>query len=142
MEQSEKPQTPQSAAIETEAIGKVQKELRFYPWRFQHEILSKLLARVEQVTDKADELLAMEDKVRAIYDRLDVRTKALFAVLNELARVDGMSVGVDYGNEIMYESLSDTSFVEAALAEHPDDADLAVLAEAYELAQLINTSDN
>jgi len=124
-----------------EVISKIRKAIGIYNVRFQHKILSELLADAEQVTIRADRLLAMEEQVRAIYAALDVKTKALFTVLGELIKVEGLSLDVDFGNGIMFQALADKDFVGAAVKEYPDDENLVCLNEVYQLARFVNNNN-
>lgn len=130
-----------SESIEQEAVREVKRAIGIYNKRFQYEVLSAMLADVSKTTDRADRLIAMEPKVRAIVERLDVKTKALISVLIELSAVESQSIGVDYGSDILWNTLRDIKHGEAAIKEHPEDVDLACLSEVYELARFINNAD-
>ena len=136
--QQSEAQATEQQLHERDVLKNVRQEVSAYNKRFQYKILSAALDEVQPSIDAADKLAGMEGKVRAIYDRLPVRTKALIAILQRIQAVEGMSVGVDYGNDILFNVLCDEKFVEEALKENPEDEDLACLNEAYGLAELIN----
>ena len=104
----------------------------------QRLILEAAVEQVNEVSDKASRLRNLKDRVYEIYDRLDVKAKAAITALLELAAAEGCSVGVDYGHELLYVTGRDKVCIEQARAELPDDPDIAVLAEAYELSSFIN----
>ena len=104
----------------------------------QHLILEAAIEQVHRVSDKASRLRNLKDRVYEIYDRLDVKSKAAITALQELAGLEGCSVGVDFGYELLYVTGRDKVCIEQARAELPDDPDIAVLAEAYELSSFIN----
>ncbi len=102
----------------------------------QKRVLEAALAEVSQVTDAAEKLLKMEPEIRKIYSNMDTKTKCLFDVLEEIASVDGVSVGVDYGNKMLFNIQTDEQ-TQKALKELESDPDMKCLAEAYRLAHLI-----
>lgn len=104
----------------------------------QADILNLAIKEVHKVTDRASRLNNLRNRVCDIYDGLDVKAKCAIAVLQELAAVDGCSVGVDYGYELLYTTGRDKGCIEQALAELPDDADIKILAEVFELSSFIN----
>ena len=61
--------------------GKAQllEQLRSYSPIFRKKLLLDVLAEVSQVTDKADQLNQMEQKIREIYHNLDVKTKVIIS---------------------------------------------------------------
>jgi len=136
--QQSEAQATEQQLHERDVLKNVRQEVSAYNKRFQHKILSAALDEVQPSIDAADKLAGMEGKVRAIYDRLPVRTKALITILQRIQAVEGMSVGVDYGNDILFNVICDEKFVEETLKENPEDEDLACLNEAYGLAELIN----
>jgi len=126
---------------EREVVAKVFKALDGYNSRLKNEVLSGILAEVSAVTESADKLQAMESKVRAICDRLDVKTKAVITILQKLAEVDGLGLDIEYGYKILGDIFTDKTFVDAALKELPGDVDIACMAEAYDLARFINQAE-
>lgn len=121
-----------------EGLNMVRERLRGFDVLSREEILGTALEDIHKVTDKASRLNNLRDRVCDIYDRLDAKAKCAIAVLQELAAVDGCSVGVDYGYELLYQTGRDVGCVEQALTELPDDADVKCLAEVYELSSFIN----
>jgi len=140
--QTQKSKQETIEGIKLNVANNVRRELCAYNRRAQHEVLTTILAEVSQITDRADMLITMEDKVRAICDNLDVKTKAFITAIEELSRVEGLSIGVDYGSDIIYETLHDEKYIKAALEENPEDGNLAILAEIYKLSRLINEADS
>jgi hypothetical protein len=112
--------------------------LNTYDARFQHNVLSAALEKVTEVIVRADKLIEMEDSVRDICERLDAKTKCVIAILQEVAAVEGCSIGVDYGYDLLYSKLRNRELVEKARKDLPNDHDVACLGEAYELASFIN----
>jgi len=119
------------------AVVCVFKELFPYAARFRHEVLTAALEEVSKTIKPADELLAMEKQVRKICDGLDVKTKAVIAVLGELAVIEGYTIGVEYGGDILYGELRGKALVDEARKQLQDDPDLTCLAKVYELAESI-----
>ena len=121
-----------------EALSNVRKKLERFNALTQKEILEAVLEQVHTITDRASRLNALKERVYRIYDCLDVKAKCAITVLQELAAVDGCSVGVDFGYELLYTTARNKRCVEQAQAELPDDADVKILAEVFELANFIN----
>lgn len=109
-----------------------------YTARYQKKILAEALGKVNVITAKIDELLKMEPLIRSIYEGLDIKTKTVICVLQTIAEVEGVTNDIKYGGDILYNRHSNESLVERALEELPDDKDIAVLSEAYDLAHFVS----
>jgi len=71
-----------------------------YNARFRKQVLSQVTASVSEVTGRADKLIELEDRIRAIVDNLSPKAKAALSAIAEISAVSGRGVGVDYGCEI------------------------------------------
>jgi len=140
-EPKDKPNTTKEKYLE-EAKVCVLKELFPYNARFRHEVLTAALEEVSKTLKPAGELLAMEERVRKICEGLDVKTKAVIAVLGELATLEGYTIGVKYGSDILHDELRSKVFVDEARKQLPDDPDMACLAKVYELTKSISKAEN
>jgi hypothetical protein len=99
-------------------------------------------AEPRKILDMAAELNRMEPEIRAALDRLlGFKGKAVVGILEELASLEGLSLGVDFGNKLLYEDLADADAIESACREWAGDADLQVLAQAYALAVRIRDAE-
>lgn len=122
-------------------LTKVMRELEAGTVRFRKEVLTAAISEVSEITGKADLLIAMEAEVRKIYDNLGPKAKIAITALQELTRVASHSVGVDYGNEILFETFGNMESIEQAERELPEDPDVAILAEVHSLAHSINEAN-
>jgi len=100
-----------------------------------------MVDEVSEITDRADKLLSMEKDIRTIYNKLDDKTKCMIAILDELDSVEGKSVGVDFGNQILHEELSSRENAEKYIGKSANDPDITTLAYVYELAKFINDNE-
>jgi hypothetical protein len=123
------------------ATAKVRQNVRRFNARYRKMVLTAVLNEASEVTNRADKLLSMEKDIRAIYDKLDDKTKCMIAVLNELGSVEGRIVNVNFGNELLYEELGCRGRAEWYIKRNPYDLDVKVLATAYELAKFINDAE-
>lgn len=124
------------------ALVDVLRPISCYNARFRHEVLTAALEDVSKTIKPADKLLAMEEQVRKICDGLDVKTKAVIAILGELAAVEGYTIGVEYGSDILHGELRGKALVDEARKQLPDDPDLTCLAKIYELAKSISKAED
>ena len=102
------------------------------------------MVHVRKTTDKADMLNELESAIREIADGLDDKAKAFIGVLSEIQSVGYLSIGVDYGDKIVFDELGSEDFVKTSLQklEAVSDSDVVVLKEAYDLASFINQENN
>jgi len=95
-----------------------------------------------KILDMAGELNRMEPEIRAALDRLlGFKGKAVVGILEELASLEGLSLGVDFGNTLLYEELSNSDTTKSACREFAGDPDMQVLAKAYALAGQIREAE-
>jgi len=139
LEQARQGQSPGNGHFR-QAVEAVNKALSCHNALFRKQVLLAVMKDVSETTDRADRLIAMKDRIRAVVDGLDSKAKAAVSVLSEISGVSGLSVGVDYGCDIENE-LRGGNYVEQALNDYPDDPDVATLAEAHELASYISQSN-
>lgn len=106
------------------------------------QLLTSVLELPETIVSKANRLNQLEKDVRRVCNSFDAKTKCVIAALEELASVEGCSVGVKYGSKILYEELrcQFDEFVELAQKVLPSDPDIVVLSEVYQLADFINSN--
>lgn len=113
-------------------------ELSYYTPAAQKAILKMVTNELSLVTIRINKLAKKERQIRRICDNLDTKTKCVVAVLQELAAVEGCSVGVDFGSDLLHAQLRNSNVVKQACKELPEDPDIICLAEVYELANFIN----
>ncbi len=100
-----------------------------------------VLAETRKVLDPAKELRGMERQIRAALDRaLGAKGKVIFGILEELSSLNGLSIDVDFGNEIENELWQDREAI-AKACQHVNDGDMSILAKAYTLARQIREAE-
>jgi hypothetical protein len=92
-----------------------------------------VLNDLQEVCGAIDALKAMEDDVRAVVQRLDLKDRTVVGVLVKLAGMEGLSCGIDFGNDLLY-GLEDDDAIKAGCFEFADDPDIRIVAKAYQLA--------
>jgi hypothetical protein len=99
-------------------------------------------AEPRKILNMATELNRMEPEIRAALDRLlGFKGKAVVGIVEKLASLEGLSLGVDFGNKFLYEDLADADAIESACREFAGDADLQTLGKAYALARQIREAE-
>jgi hypothetical protein len=91
----------------------------------------------EKTRQRAGRLIALRRDIERVVDSLNTKTKAVISAVEMLASVEGASVDVTYGSEIVNMMFSSRQFIDAALRDLPDDKDVAMLAEVYDLSKLL-----
>jgi len=102
--------------------------------RFAERLLRDALQESQGTTGPADELIRMEAEVRAVLDRLPVKARAAIETLMKVQAIEGLSIGVTWGNTIADEIWHSFEGIAQACRELPDDPDVKVLARACRLA--------
>ena len=100
-----------------------------------------LIADTRKTLDPTEELKAMEADIRAAASRMGSKARAMIGVLERLSRLEGLSIGIEFGSKIIDE-IESCHTVEAALHESGDDPDVQVLGKAFELARQIEDAED
>jgi len=96
--------------------------------------LRTVMGDVLEVCDRIDALKKMEPDVRAVVNGLGVKARTVIGVLVELAGLEGLSCGLDFGHTLLYSDLADDDTIKAGFLELADDPDIATVAKAYRMA--------
>ena len=109
--------------------------------RYRQEVLETALRETEQVTDTADRLNGLFPGVNRVVAGLDLKTRSIVGMLQEIAWVEGESVGVSFGNDIMCTVMHDYETIDQGLTDLSDDPDIIAIGEAYRLARMIRSKE-
>lgn len=108
---------------------------------YQKRILLKVLNDISHVTARVEKLATMEERIRDIYNGLDLKTKFLITTLNELAAVGTVANEIKYGDDIMDKlsfSFAGNIVHQVRESEFSQDPNITYLCDAFELAAYIN----
>lgn len=123
-------------------LDDIQESVSSYPVEWRPKLLAAALEQATKEKGATEKLVAMEEQVRNVCDKLDVKTKAVLAVLGELSSVAGISNDVgSYGTDLLNSTYQGKALVDEALQQSPGDSDLAFLSEVYELAHSVTGAE-
>jgi hypothetical protein len=90
--------------------------------------------------DPVDEINAIEEEFRAAVDQLPPIARAAIGIIERVACLEGLSVGVDFGDDIL-NALRDEETIRAALVDSGNSETAATLARVHELAAAIHSAE-
>ncbi|MCL5282612.1 MAG: hypothetical protein M1376_22220 [Planctomycetes bacterium] len=96
--------------------------------------LETAIAEVRETLDPADELKKMEGDIRLAILHLGPKAKTIMGVLEEISGLDGLNIGIEFGQQILREDIEDYERIDQSCKELADDPDIKIMARAHELA--------
>jgi len=120
----------EDGAIEAEtiAIQDCINELDYYADK--GKVVDAAIAELQDIERKIKRLKTLQPVVKRIFQNLDIRTKAIFTICDELMRADGVTF-TDYSGKL-------DVFRSETIDILRNDPDLAPAIEAYDLAREVN----
>jgi hypothetical protein len=92
------------------------------------------MGEVRETLDPAEELKRMEEAVREVVIHLGAKARTVLGVLEQIAHLEGLSIGIDFGREIIDGEIEDEEAIGRFCEELAADGDILVMARAHELA--------
>jgi hypothetical protein len=128
--------------IQAELLEKTKKILLPYNPMIVEKALEEALLQVRTITDRVKKLSATEQKLRELYDNLDIKAKLVVATLLQVQTVESyISFVVEFISDTLYSNVND-EFVASARIKLQDDPDVEFLTETYKTADYICELEN
>lgn len=146
MQSEQQEEESQQADEETEfqkkrfndCVVDIRKAVSQYPVENRPEVLAAALHQASRGATAVEKIDAMESQVCEACDSLlNASAKAVLVALNEISSVYGISSAGDYGTQFLLGKYHDRKYVDEARKQNPDIPELAVIAEAFDLANSI-----
>ena len=103
-------------------------------------IVCKKLA--ERSLELAARINKFKDNIHKIYKNMDEKTRCMIDVLGEISNLEGLSVDVDWGGDLLYGLCGSSEQTEQILKKHVDDPAMKMLSEVLAYAQEIIKIEN
>lgn len=125
--------------IKAHARKSLHSALMAYTAPFRHEVLATALAETQKTMDGIEALNAMEPEVRAAWDSLDDRTKAIVGMVTRLGTVEGYISACAWTNDFWNDTMEDDEAIERGCRVLADDPAGKVFCQAHELVRRLES---
>jgi len=123
------------------AIDTARESIRHYNAHFRKEVLESLLKEVKKTTDPTEKIASLEQEIRRACDSLlDAKAKTVVAVLSELSSMSGVVNTGQFAVDILHGGYGKEDLAQA-LAENPDDSNIAFLSHVFDMASGVNEAE-